>query len=297
MNQLWADLGMSLGMILLMFGMGLTLTLADFRRVASNPRATIVGTLLQLVVMPIVGILLASAFDLPPILSAGLVVVAACPGGMFSNMFVHFARAHTALSITLTATATLITLFTLPIWVRFSLTFFEAAEGADGAVEMPVIETALRLGTLTVLPVVFGMLARGRWPGALRFERRASLSGALLIVLGVALGAGNNPDVDPEEFFDSLVPAAAFALSALVVGVTVPILFRIPARDAVTIAVEMIVKNTLLGIVLVAQVLDFEAVLPIFAFAIFQTPGGILLLAGWRWLEKRGLIQPSEAVV
>ncbi len=285
MNQLWIDLGLSVGMFLLMFGMGLALVTDDFRRVATNPRATVVGTLLQLVAMPIVGIFLAKLFALPPILAAGIVVVAACPGGMFSNMYVHFAKGNTALSITLTATATLVTLFTLPLWVQFALTLFESQDGA--VVEMPVLDTALRLGTLTILPVAIGMLARARNPNALRWERRVTMPGAIVIVLGAVLGAGNNPDIETSQFLVSLAPAAAFAGSAMVIGVVVPLLFGIPARDSVTIAVEMIVKNTLLGIVLVAQVLEFEAVLPILAFAAFQTPGGILLLVGWRWMERR----------
>lgn len=285
MNQLWIDLGLSVGMFLLMLGMGLTLVTDDFRRVATNPRATVVGTLLQLVVMPIVGIFLANLFALPPILAAGIVVVAACPGGMFSNMYVHFAKGNTALSITLTATATLVTLFTLPLWVQLALTLFEAPDGA--AIEMPVLDTALRLATLTILPVAIGMVTRARNPNALRWERRVTMLGAIMIVLGAAFGAGNNPDIETSQFLVSLVPAAAFAGSAMVIGTVVPLLFGIPARDSITIAVEMIVKNTLLGIVLVAQVLEFEAVLPIFAFAAFQTPGGILLLVGWRWLERR----------
>ena len=283
MDQIWIDLGLSVGMFMLMLGMGLTLVADDFRRIATDPRATIVGTVLQLLVMPLVGLALANIFDLTPILAAGLVVVAACPGGMFSNMYVHFAKGNTALSITLTTTATVVTLFTLPLWVQFALTLFEAHDG--GAVEMPVLETALRLSALTILPVAIGMFLRARNPAALRWERRATIPGAIIIVLGAALGTSSNPDLD--KIIESIAPGAAFAVSAMTVGTIVPLLFRIPARDAVTIAVEMIVKNTLLGIVLVAQVLDFEAVLPIFAFAVFQTPGGLLLLVGWRLLERR----------
>ncbi len=283
MDQIWIDLGLSVGMFMLMLGMGLTLVADDFRRIATDPRATIVGTVLQLLVMPLVGLALANIFDLTPILAAGLVVVAACPGGMFSNMYVHFAKGNTALSITLTATATVVTLFTLPLWVQFALTLFEAHDG--GAVEMPVLETALRLSALTILPVAIGMFLRARNPAALRWERRATIPGAIIIVLGAAVGTSSNPDLD--KIIESIAPAAAFAISAMTVGTIVPLLFRIPARDAVTIAVEMIVKNTLLGIVLVAQVLDFEAVLPILAFAAFQTPGGVILLIGWRWFEQR----------
>ena len=177
----------------------------------------------------------------------------------------------------------MVTLFTLPLWVQFALTLFEAHGG--GAIEMPVLETALRLSALTILPVAIGMVLRARNPAALRWERRTTIPGAVIIVLGAVLGTSSNPDLD--KVIESIAPAAAFAVSAMTVGTIVPLLFRIPARDAVTIAVEMIVKNTLLGIVLVAQVLDFEAVLPILAFAAFQTPGGVLLLVGWRWLERR----------
>jgi BASS family bile acid:Na+ symporter len=288
----WISFALGAAMFTLMFGMGLTLGAGDFRRIAANPRATIVGTVLQLLVMPIVGIALANFFDLPPILSAGIVVVAACPGGMFSNMYVHLARGHTALSITLTATATLVTLFTLPLWVQFALARF-STDGAD-PIEMPVLETALRLGTLTVLPVLIGMGVRHKRPAMAVWERKLSLVSAIVIVGGMTIEGSSRPEIPIDDFITSIAPAAGFALAAILVGVTLPPLFRITARDTVTIAVELVVKNTLLGIVLVGQILDFEAVLPILAFAIFQTPGGILLLVGWRLLEKRGVLGRTE---
>jgi BASS family bile acid:Na+ symporter len=142
------------GMFALMFGMGLALTVDDFRRVVLLPQATVVGTFLQLVGMPLAGFGLAHAFALDPLLAAGLVIIAACPGGVMSNMFVHLGRADTALSITLTATATAVTLFTIPLWVRAVLASFGEA-GAN--IEMPVIETALYLGGFTILPVAVGM--------------------------------------------------------------------------------------------------------------------------------------------
>jgi len=238
-------------MFTLMFGMGLTLGADDFRRIATSPRATIVGTVLQLAVMPAVGIALAYAFDLSAILSAGTLVVAACPGGMFSNMYVHLARGHTALSITLTATSTFVTLFTLPLWIQFALTTFSA----DGAapIEMPVLDTALRLGMLTILPVAVGMGVRHRWPDTTGWERKLSVSAAIVIVGGTILESTSRPEIPIDEFVTSLAPTATFALAAIVIGIILPPLFRISARDTVTIAVELIVKNTLLGIVLVGR--------------------------------------------
>lgn len=280
------DLALGAAMFGLMFAMGLSLGPDDFRRIATRPRATLVGTGLQLVVMPVVGIALAHALSLPAILAAGIVVVSACPGGMFSNMYVHLARGHTALSITLTATATLVTLFTLPLWARFALASFSTP--GTTAVEMPVLETALRLATLTVLPVAIGMAARQRFPGLTRLERRLSIGAAIAIVLVMVRKGGEQPEIPLEAFLDATVAAGSFALAAIAVGVLLPALLRIDARDTATIAVELVVKNTLLGLVLVGQTLDFEASLPIFAFALFQTPAGIALLVGWRMLERRG---------
>jgi BASS family bile acid:Na+ symporter len=282
-------------MFALMFAMGLSLSSDDFRRIARNPRATLVGTILQLLVMPLVSLGLAMALDMPTLLAAGLVVIGACPGGMFSNMYVHLARGNTALSITLTATATLVTLFTLPLWVRLAVSTFSADGSAT--LEMPILGTALRLGTMTVLPVAVGMWARPRWPTLLRFERRVSIAAAIVIVIGVAAEGTSRPDVPPALFLEGAIAAAWFAISALLIGVSLPTLLRISTRDTVTIAVELIVKNTLLGIVLVSQVLDFEAVIPIFGFALFQAPTGIALLVTWKALERRGFLLADPDVV
>ena len=277
---------MGAGMFALMFAMGLTLGMDDFRRIARSPRATAVGTSLQLIVMPIVGITLSNILGLSPLLSTGLIVVSACPGGLFSNMYVHFARGNTALSITLTATATLVTLFTLPLWVQFALTSF-SPEGASD-VEMPILDTAVRLSTLTILPVILGMIAHVKAPRLARLERRITLPSALLIAFAAMSQAADRPDIPVETFFEAFYAASYFAAAAIVLGLTLPALFGLPARDTVTIAVELIVKNTLLGIVLVGQVMDFEALIPIFAFAVFQTPGGIAILVGWRFMKQRG---------
>lgn len=286
------ELALPIAMFTLMFAMGLTLATDDFRRVVGNPRTTVVGTLVQLVVMPIVGMLLATVLGLSPLMSTGLVVVSACPGGMFSNMYVHLARGNTALSITLTATATLVTLFTLPLWVQYALTSF--TPGGAEPIDMPVLDTALQLGALTILPVGIGMVARHWRPSLAALERRIALPSVVVIIVGAASQGASRPDIPLEAFLEGMYAAGCFAAAAIAVGVALPAVFGVSARDTVTIAVEMIVKNTLLGIVLVSQSMGFEALIPIFAFAVFQTPGGIVLLVGWRVLERRGWFGPRH---
>lgn len=287
------DLVLNAAMFTLMFAMGLSLAVDDFRRVATRPRATIVGTLLQLVGMPLVGIATAIALDLPPLLATGLVVVSACPGGMFSNMFVHIGRGHTALSITLTATATLVTLFTLPLWTRFA--FVRFSEVGAVPIEMPVLATALRLGLLTVLPVGLGMWARVRRPGWTRYERPLSIGPAIVIVAGSVAQGASRPDFPADVLVEGLIAATVYLAASAVAGVAIPALFGLSARDVATVGVELVVKNILLALVLATPVVPFEALVPIFAFGLLQTPAGIGVIAGWRTLDRRGAFAAEPA--
>ncbi len=271
------------GILCLMCGMGLALTVDDFRRVASAPLATALGTTLQLVAMPLCGIAIVAVFGLPPLLAAGLIIAAACPGGMFSNVYVHLARANTALSVTLTASATLVTLFTLPLWVQGGLTW---VGGPDARIEMPVLDTALRLGGLTILPVALGMFLRAHEIG-MHAEKWLTRIGVAAVVGGFVADGLLRPELPVAEVDLSLWPAVALCLAGLVLGTLVPRLLRIPSTDAVTIAVELVVKNGLLGIVLARQALEFEAAIPIFLFGMLQTPIGIGLLVLWRWRARR----------
>lgn len=275
-------------MFALMFGMGLSLTAGDFRRIALAPVATLLGTVLQLIAMPVIGIALARVYDLPPLLAAGLVVVAACPGGMFSNLYVYIARANSALSVTLTATATMVTLFTLPLWVQRTLT----AAGED--IVVPIGATALQLAGLTVLPVTLGMGTRARWPGMLKLEKWLSRVGAIVILVIMTYDSSQRPELPLAEFEQSLAPAFWLAVAAVVLGLGVPALLGLATRDAVTIGVELVVKNILLGIVLARESLAFEAIVPMFTFAIFQTPIGVGLLVAWRLLARYGLAAGPE---
>jgi len=286
-----AELIVSGGMCALMFGMGLTLTPDDFRRIAKAPRPIIVGTIAQLIILPLIALALARIFDLPPLLTAGMVVLGACPGGMFSNVFVHVARAHTALSITLTATSTLVTLFTMPLWMQWGLS---GANGTHTAVDMPILSSALRLGMLTILPIALGMIMRAQRPGAVRWETALSRFSIVAITVGVVVNGLEQPDPPSSEvFLESIAPVAWYTLSVFIIGATIPVLFRISARDGATIAVELAVKNTMLGVVLLTQVLDFVAIVPILVYITVQTPAGVLILFAWRMLAKRGYVEPA----
>ena len=272
----------------LMFAMGLTLTLDDFRRIVRVPVPTLVGTILQLIVMPLVGLGLARAWDLEPMLAAGLIIVAACPGGVMTNVLCHLGKADVALSITLTASATMVTLFTLPLWVRAALS------DVGGMVEMPVLETAVSLGAFTVLPVVLGMLARHVRPGLAAAEPRITrvATAAMILALTVDALRRENPPVD--AFVATWQPALLLLLAALVLGLGVPLLMRLGWHAAATIGVEICIKNTVLGLFVATQSLgSLEAAVPIVAFMTFQLPVGLGVLGLYAlWRRRHGVPEP-----
>jgi BASS family bile acid:Na+ symporter len=276
----------------LMFGIGLTLTLDDFRRIMLLPRPTVVGTLLRLVGMPLAGLGLARAFALEPLLAAGLVIVAACPGGVMSNVLCHLGRADTALSITLTATATAITLFTIPLWVRAAL----ASVGETGGhVEMPVLETALNLSGFTILPVAIGMVVRPAWPALAAHEGWITRVSTAAVIVALAVKGVRSEDPPIAAFAASWRPALLLLAAALAMGVGVPALLNLGWREAATIAVELCIKNTVLGLFVATQSLgSLAAGVPIAAFMTFQMPVGLGVLVLYNLWRRR---QPmSEAI-
>ncbi|MEM8504403.1 MAG: bile acid:sodium symporter family protein [Cyanobacteria bacterium P01_D01_bin.1] len=144
-----------LALFIIMLGMGLGLTPADFKRIFVEPRAVLIGLVAQLLLLPTIGFLLASAFPLTPELAIGVMILAACPGGPTSNMLTYLADGNVALSVTLTAISSLITVFTIPIVVNLASQQF-AGEGVS--LQLPFLETVIQIAVITLIPIAFGML-------------------------------------------------------------------------------------------------------------------------------------------
>lgn len=144
-----------LSLFIVMVGMGLGLTLNDFKRVSIEPKSVILGLMAQLILLPAVGFLLAIIFSLTPELAVGLMILAACPGGPTSNMITYLVRGNVALSITLTAISSLITVFTIPIVVNLAMKSFM---GEGTSLQLPFLETVIRIAAIIILPVALGMV-------------------------------------------------------------------------------------------------------------------------------------------
>jgi len=152
---LFIKIGLPISLALIMLSMGLKLGISDFQRVAEQPRALFVGLVAQMLLVPLLAFGLLQIFQLPPLLAVGFMVLSLSPGGTTSNLFSYMARGDVALSVGLTAIASLITPFTIPLLTEAVLQW---QLGDDRDVTIPVLLTMKRLLLVTVLPLVIGML-------------------------------------------------------------------------------------------------------------------------------------------
>lgn len=234
---------------LAMLGMGATLALSDFTRVATDPRGFSIGIALQLLLVPLIAWALISVSDASPGLAVGLAICAAIPGGSVSNIFTFFARGHIALSIALTSIATLACLVTTPLILDLLI-----AHHLPEGFTMPAGRIAMEIGLCLLLPLVLGMLYLRLFPKSAPVLSRWCIRGSLfvigLIVVG-ALGAGR---LDLESFGgDNIIWVVAFIVILSAVSFVLPRLLGANRADVAAINIEVTVRNTNLGLLIKAS--------------------------------------------
>lgn len=278
-------LPVSLGIIML--GMGLALTPADFRRIALYPKAAAIGVVNQLLLLPLVGFLLLLIIPMrTPELAVGIMILAACPGGPTSNLISHISRGDTALSISLTAISSIVVVITIPLIVNFALShFLEVGE----YVPLPVLKTMISVIIITLIPVTIGMIIRSKAPGfAAKMNRPVKImSGVLLMIIILAAILADKENF--VNFFQQAGPVAlALNVTMLLIGYTTARLFRLRIDQAITISIESGIQNGTLGIAIAATLLHNPTMTispAIYSLIMFGTAGVII---AWMNLKVKG---------
>lgn len=250
--SLLTNLLLPLALGIIMLGLGLGLTIEDFKRVARYPRAVLIGLFLQIGVLPWAAFGLALLFKLPAELAVGLMLLAASPGGATANIYSHLARGDVALNITLTAVNSVLCLLTLPIILNLSLEYFLGA----GQYVPPPVQKIVEVATIILLPVAIGMLVRSRAPAfAERMEKPIRLlSVVVLALLIVAAVAGEWQTL--LSFFAAVgVACLLFNLVSMGSGYLAPLALKLPRRQATAIAMEIGIHNGTLAIYIALNVL------------------------------------------
>ncbi len=251
-----------LALAVIMFSLGIGLTVADFARVARQPKAFGIGAFSQLVTIPIVAYVIAVAFGLPPELAVGLMILSLCPGGVTSNILTKIAKGDLALSISLTGIISLVAVFTMPPLVGFFARHFMGLEAP------PVDVTALGLAMfmITALPVVIGMLVRhfaaGFAIGIEPFVEKLALVLFVIVVVGALAANWSLFVANLAVLAPSLI---LLNVALLAIGLALGRIFSLTPGEATAISIETGIQNATLGITVGSLIVEQASALPPFS--------------------------------
>lgn len=273
-----------LALAFIMMGMGITLRVEDFTRVLKAPKAITLGLIAQLIMLPLAGFALVKLFGLTGGLALGLMILAACPGGPTSNLISHLAKGDLALSISLTAVSSVVTIATIPLIVNLSIGYF----GEEGSVMLPVLQTIIQIMGVTIVPVSIGMFIRSRNPRLTKMaERPVKLASALFFTL-IMVAAILQERENLVEFMILTGPAAlSLNLLTMGIGYGLALIFALPVRQRMSVTVESGIQNGTMGIMIAATLLQNSvATIPIAIYSLLMFVTAIGVIAAGNRLIK-----------
>jgi len=279
-----------LALFVIMLGVGMTLRMDDFRRVFQAPAAVLAGLFGQLLLLPVLGLLLVTLMELPPMLAVGLMVLTFAPGGATSNMLTLLSRGDTALSVSLTAVSSLVTPFTLPLLTVLTLSYWQ---GNAVLPEFPVLASILKLMLVTLLPVMLGMLIGARSPDFSQRIRLPVKVMSLLFMVVVVTGIVVSNWTRLPSLIAVVGPAALMlALLAMGAGYLLARLLRLREAQQITLSIEVGIQNAGTALMVTGGLLqstEMSASALIYG-VLMQVPAVMLVV--WRnrdlvWLPQR----------
>lgn len=244
MDSALTTVGLPIALAIIMFGLGLDLTLADFRRIGRHPRAVAIALVCQVVALPGICFGIVLAFDLDPLLAIGMLLLAASPGGTTANLFSHLFRGDVALNISLTAINSILALVTLPLITNAAIDHFDQGD----SVSLPFAEV-VQVFAIVLVPVGIGMAVRASRPAfAERMDRPVRIGSAVilaLLVLGILVDQRDNV---ADYLAEVGLVAALFCAISLVLGYVVPRALGVRDDQAIASSMEIGVHNGTLAI-------------------------------------------------
>ena len=284
-TNLLIEILLPLALATIMYGMGLTLSIADFKRILIYPKAVFTGLFSQLVLLPAIAFGLVYSIDLKPEFAIGLILIAACPGGPTSNLIAFLGRCDTALSISLTAISSIITIFSIPLIVNLGLDLFY---DSGQLIRLPVLRTILQIMIITVIPVGLGMYTKSRIPvlaeKAIRPVKLASTVFIILVIVGVVF---NDRDIVLPAFRDTGIWALLLNVATMITGFLAGKMMNLPMRQMTSISIETGIQNGTLAIAIAASSTllnspDMAIVPAVYSIIMFFT-GGVAAFVYSRW--------------
>jgi len=293
MQSLFSEYFLPITLAIITLGMGLSLTDKDFRNIFMQPKAVIIGLCCQMVLLPVIAWLIARYINIDPLFKVGLMIIAACPGGATSNLITYLLRGNVALSISMTALNSMLTLVTIPLVVHFSL---EAFINGDAAIQLPVGMTIIKVFLITIVPAFAGTRIRKNYPDfSIKLERPLRVVLPLLLMViyaGVIFIDQGTGAATRSDFIEIFPHTLMLNILAMVSGFLVARVFRLRVINQFTISIEVGLQNSALAIFVAASLLNSNdmALVPVVygSFSFFST-----LLFGWS-VKKLGWVPKAN---
>lgn len=252
-SQFFFTIVVPFSLFAIMVGLGLSLTIKDLVRVVIMPKAALIGLAAQMFLLPILAFSLALIFSPPPVIAIGLILLAACPGGITSNAYVFASRGDVALSVTMTSISSLLIVFTLPLLTYLALkTFSESGV----VVQLPFWEIMSKLAMLTVFPIALGMTARGLWPEVagrlVEPVRKIAITVLIIVILGNTIVSF---DTVVSNFLSAGLVALLLNILSMSMGYGIARLANLTPHQVVAITYEVGVQNISLVLTLAMAIL------------------------------------------
>lgn len=277
--SIFTEVLLPLALAFIMFGMGLSLTIQDFTRLWKTPIAIGAGLLGQIILMPLIAFSICVLFELDAALAVGLMILAACPGGTLSNVFSQLAKANLALSVSLTAISTFICVFSTPFIIQFAVNNFSG----DKIIAFSILETAIGLFVVTLVPVIIGISIRHKFTlwaeKAEVYFRRFSLFFMVAMIIALVIKERALLISSFEQVFFACL---ALNLITVMLGLLMAKIFSLSLTDALTLAIEVGIQNATLAILIAISFLhapEFAVSAGVYGLAMYIGPAILILWA------------------
>ncbi len=285
-----------LGLAFIMFAVGVGLAVRDFRDLARRPTIVVAGVVAQTVALPLLALVVATIFALPPVAALGLIMVATVSGGVTSNFLTVLARGDAALSVVMTATSTAVGVVTIPLILTAALSHLEPT-GVGLPESLALLDTAGAILVVTALPMGLGMIVRAAAPDAARRLLGPVRRVAAVLFAAIVVAAFSRDWHVIEAHWQTVgLPVIIFNLAAVGLGLVVAWLLGAGARTGLTLAIECGLQNVALALFLGGVVLDETALMvPAVIYALVMNVTALGLLAVGRRLEISAFLRGVRA--
>lgn len=279
---------MPISLILMMIGLGTSLSLRQFRHTVARPRAVLLGLIGQLLLLPAVAFSLAWGLSLSPEHAMGLVIIACCPGGVASNIVSFAVRADVALSITLTSISTVASLITIPFYVSSGLQLFAPELADTGA--FPVAQAVTSLAALILIPASLGLALSEFWPRlGQKVEAVARSASFPFLCFVMTVVIYSQWELLARHFVGVALPVFIFALAMASVGLALSRAGNLAQPQRRTIIIEITLQNTTVALLIALTFLKQPAyiIVPGCYGVMMFIASGVLLTLGSRKLPAQ----------